>query len=76
MYIYPTHVAREVYDTRKVFKAEYNWFEFRIFLLLDWLPYQGKKVQSALLFSCSWDSEIPFKSVFVLYEIQRVLTRV
>ena len=23
------------------FEAEFNWFESRVFLLLDWLPYLG-----------------------------------
>ena len=27
------------------------WFEFSIFFLLDWLPYQALRVQSVLLFS-------------------------
>ena len=33
--------ARAGYDTRSIFKAEYNRFEFRVFLLLDSLPKQG-----------------------------------
>ena len=27
-------------DTISIFKL-YNWFDFRVSLLLDWLPYQG-----------------------------------
>ena len=28
-------------DNKSHFKAEFNRFELRVFLLLDWLPYQG-----------------------------------
>ena len=33
--------ARAGYDTRSIFYAEFNRFEFRVFLLLDYLPHQG-----------------------------------
>ena len=33
--------ARAGYDTRSIFKAKFNRFEFRVFLLLDKLPHQG-----------------------------------
>ena len=33
--------ARAGYDTRSIFKAKFNRFEFRVFLLLDKLPLQG-----------------------------------
>ena len=34
--------------------AEFHRFEFRVFLLLDWLPHQGWRSQSALLFTHRW----------------------
>ena len=30
-------------------EVEYNWFEFRVFLLLDWLPYQDESSQPSLV---------------------------
>ena len=36
------------------FEVEYSWFEFRVFLLLDLLPYQDKITRSVLLFNHSW----------------------
>ena len=36
------------------FLAEFNRFEFVVFLLLEQLPYQGYRAQSALLFTYSW----------------------
>ena len=33
---------------------EFNKFEFRIFLLLDWLQYKDKRSQSTRLFTLSW----------------------
>ena len=32
------------------FLGEFNRFEFQVLLLLDWLPYQGLRAQSAILF--------------------------
>ena len=32
----------------------YDWFEFRVFLLLNWLPKQDERTQSALIFTHSW----------------------
>ena len=37
------HSAQTGYDTRSVSLAEFNKFEFRVFLLQDWLLYQDKK---------------------------------
>ena len=37
----PNPSARAGYDTRSIFWAEFNRFEFRVFLLLDELPHQG-----------------------------------
>ena len=34
--------------------AESNKFESRVFLLLEWLPYQGRRAQSFLLFISGW----------------------
>ena len=39
------------------FKAEYSWFEFRVFLHLDWLPLKKKKKQFALLYTHWWGVE-------------------
>ena len=36
------------------FYAEFNGFEFRVFLLLDYLPNQGWRTQSTLLFTHCW----------------------
>ena len=36
------------------FKAEFNRFEFRVFLLLDLLPHQGWRTQSVLLITHNW----------------------
>ena len=40
--------------TQGQFLAEFNRFEFRVFLLLDLLPHQGWRTQSVLLFTHSW----------------------
>ena len=37
-----------------IFKAELNWFGFKVFLLLDWLPNPSLRTKSALLFNHSW----------------------
>ena len=37
--------------TQGKFLSRVNWFEFRFFLLLDWLPNKGGRTQSALLFN-------------------------
>ena len=39
-------------------KVEYSWFEFRVFLLLNWLPNQRERSQSAVLFTDSLDTEM------------------
>ena len=36
------------------FQAEFNRFQFRVFLLQDKLPHQGWRTQSAQLFTHSW----------------------
>ena len=36
------------------FSAEYSWFEFRVFILLDWFPNQDSRIQSTRLFIHSW----------------------
>ena len=33
--------ARAVCDTKSIFLVEFYWSEFRVFLLVDRLPYQG-----------------------------------
>ena len=51
-----TQPLRSVRIWHKVnsFKVECNRFEFRVFLLLDLLPHQGWRTQSALPFTHSW----------------------
>ena len=39
---------------RWIFKMKFNRFEFRLLFLPDWLPYQGWRAQSALLFTHRW----------------------
>ena len=58
------HSARWVYlpnpsSTGRVwhkvsFQTEWSWFEFIVFLLLDWLPNQGQRSQFPLLFTHRW----------------------
>ena len=36
------------------FKTKYSWFELRVFLPQDHLPYPGERVQTAWLFTHSW----------------------
>ena len=50
----------------------YNWFELIVFLLLDWLPYQSSRAQSALLFYNSGKivGFILFLRVLALHEMQ------
>ena len=43
---------------QKVDEVKFNRFEFRVFLLLDQLPYQRLKAQSILLFTYSWREDI------------------
>ena len=53
IYIYiPLHQSRM--QRKMNFKAKFNRFEYRFFLLLNWLQYQGWRAQSALLFTHSW----------------------
>ena len=40
--------------TQGKFLAKFNRFEFRVFFLLDQLPHQGRRTQSALLFTHNW----------------------
>ena len=47
----PNPSARTGCDTRSIVLAEFNRFEFRVFLHLDQLPYQGYTAQSDLLFT-------------------------
>ena len=50
IYIFSSISVRIACDTRPIFYWELNKFEFRVFLFLDWLPYQDQRTQSALLF--------------------------
>ena len=77
-HIYPIPPLRQDMTQGHFFKAEFNRFEFRVFLLLDQLPHQRWRNQSALLFTHSWRiiGFIPFQKVLVLCEMQSVLSRI
>ena len=47
----PNPSTRAGCDSRSTFKRRLTGFEFRVFLLLVWLPYQGQRAQSLLRFS-------------------------
>ena len=40
-YVFTNTTAPLRRDTRSIFKAEFNGFDFKVFLLLDWLPNEG-----------------------------------
>ena len=65
-----THLLRISKVSHKViFHAQFNMFEFRVFLLLGRLSYQGWRTQSTLIF-------IHFPRVLVLCEMQTVSFRI
>ena len=75
--------GRAGYDTRSIFLVEFNRFEFRVFLLIDWLPHQGWRTQSVLLFAPSrrennWIHTFPkgFSSMWNAISLVQVWTRV
>ena len=71
MYL-PNRCAWQGCDTKAILK-QFNRFEFRVFFLLDWLPYKGKKSQSAQVFTHSWRENNwihTFPRVLVLHEMQ------
>ena len=79
--IFTNPSSRAGYDTRSIFKAEFNRFEFRVFCLLDLLPYQGWRTQSALLFTHSWRENnwihtFPKGIILVPCEMQSVSSRI
>ena len=39
------------YDRISLFKTEFNMFEFRVFLLLDYWTYRDQRALSTLLFT-------------------------
>ena len=55
------------------FQAEYNWFEFRVFLLLDQLPYKGKELSLPYYLLIAKNS---CQRVLVLCEMQIALYRI
>ena len=60
------------------YRSKLRWFEFRVFLLLDWLPKQGSRIQSALLFTHSWgraDELMYFLKALMLNETQTASSR-
>ena len=61
------------------FKAEFNRFEFRVFLLLDWLPHQSWKPSLPYYLRIAGGriiGFIPFSRLLVLYEMQSVSSRI
>ena len=52
--IYPTPPLGQDMRQAQFFKAEFNWFEFRVCLLIDKLHHQGWRNRSLLLFTHSW----------------------
>ena len=53
MYLHNTS-KQAACDTRLIFLVKFNRFELRDFFLLDQLPYQDYRIQSALQFTYSW----------------------
>ena len=51
----PAPFQQAGYDIRSIFKWSKAGFQLRVLLLLDWLPYQGKRTQSTLIFTHSWE---------------------
>ena len=61
------------------FKAEFNRFDFRVFLLLDWLPSQGWRTSLPYYLPIAGGriiGFIPFPRVLVLCEMQSVSFRI
>ena len=56
--IYLPNPPHEQEETQGQIFVEFNWFEFRVFLFLDWLPNLGWRPQSALLFTHNWKEDI------------------
>ena len=51
LYVFINPSARAGCDTKFIFKRR---FEFRVFLLLDRLPYQNLRAQNVLLIAHRW----------------------
>ena len=60
VYVFTNLSARAGCDTRSIFKWSLTGLNL-VFTLLDWLPNQGKRTQSALLFThnCGENNWIP-----------------
>ena len=54
LYIYPASQCEKDVTQSQFLKLSLTSFEFRVFLLLNWLPYQGQRAQFALLSTHSW----------------------
>ena len=66
-------------DIGSICQVEFNRFEFRVFILLDWLPNQGERTQSALLFTHNWRENnwiYTFSRLLVLCELQSASSRI
>ena len=78
IYIYSKSSTQAGCNTRSILSEVYQ-FELKVFILLDWLPYHGWRVQSDLLFThCrrenSWIHTFP--KVLAWYKIQTASSRV
>ena len=49
IYMHLLTTAQQRNTKKVIFYAEVDRFEFRVFLLLNWLPYHGRRVQCPLL---------------------------
>ena len=74
--IYQPLRTSRIWHKVNFFKAEFNRFEFRVFLLLDQLPHQGWRTQSALLFTHSWRENNWIHTFPMLCEMQSVSSRI
>ena len=64
---------------KPIFFQVYNWFKFRVFLLLDQLPYQGRRAQLPYYLSIAWGrivEFIPFSRVLALCDMQVAASRI
>ena len=52
--VFPTLLHEQDVTLSQCFKQNLRDFKFKVFILLDWFPYQGQRAQSALLFTHSW----------------------
>ena len=63
-------------STRSIFWAEFYLFEFRAFLLQNWLLYQGQRHQFILVFTQSFGKNRWMHTLWSLYELQKASSRI